>query len=93
MKPTTANMRHFRSALYRAVSSASAKPQQAVVWVMEVEKVDNIAVLQDHGGEFEKMDRVIPTALTKLIDGELSRKVQCLDDPNLRMHPCLTGDG
>ncbi len=63
----------------KEVASASGDPKEAFKWITEAENAKSFEELSD-SGVFLTLDSKIAAALSKVLEGELGRKVQVIEE-------------
>ena len=71
----TVQFKHWRTAVCDEVFAASGRGKAAFDWIVEVEKPGATYDAMANVGEFESLDGKLYAALTKVMTGELGRKV------------------
>ena len=66
-----------------AVASASRQPQEAFLWVREVEQCSDIARLEDSDG-FHTLDSKLASALARIVTGTLGRSIDVERESTLK---------
>ena len=73
--PNTVQFKHWRTAVRDEVIGASGRGEAAFHWIVEVEKPGATYEAMANVGQFESLDGKLSAALTKIMTGELGRKV------------------
>ena len=77
--PTVPKFRSWKAHLRKAVAGASGRPNDAFIWICEI---DEAATMEELGnsGDFETLDAKLADAFGRILHGELGRQIQIMED-------------
>ena len=88
--PTIKTFRLWKLAFKKAVAAASARPDEAYVWICAVEDAQSTDELAD-SGEFVELDALLATEWDKLMPGDFKRQVQAKEYELAKQKKMLKG--
>ena len=77
--PNAPAFRNWKKQFERTVSSASARPQAAFHWILEIDEASTMEELEN-SGDFETLSAKIATGLSAIFTGAFQRQITLLED-------------
>ena len=78
--PKVTQFRSWKMSFKKEVASASGRPDEAFIWITEIEEALSVEDLQISGSGWETLDAKIAAGLAKIISGEFQRQIQMMEE-------------
>jgi len=83
-------VRYWKSKAKRTVSGSSTRPKAAFIWMTNCESVSSWQELEDDEG-FETLSAKMASGLIKVVQGQLAKEIQLIDDQLSKQGKYLNG--